>query len=42
MAVLDFTAPVTGLHADGDIGFSREYDEILKYSMNSVSATHEH
>ena len=42
MAVLDFTAPVTGLHADGGIGFSMEYDEILKYSMNSMSATHEH
>ena len=38
----DFAAHVTRLHADSDIGFSREYDEILRYSNKSVNATHEH
>jgi len=42
VAVEDFPAHVTKLHADSDIGFSREYDEILRYSMKSVNATHEH
>jgi len=42
VAVDDFPAHVTRLHADSDIGFSREYDEILRYSMKSVNATHEH
>jgi len=37
-----FAAHVTALHADSDIGFSREYDEILRYSNKSVNATHEH
>ena len=30
VAVEDFPAHVTKLHADSDIGFSREYDEILR------------
>ena len=42
VAVDDFPAHVTRLHADSDIGFSREYDEILRYSNKSVNATHEH
>ena len=42
VAVDDFPAHVSRLHADSDIGFSREYDEILRYSMKSVNATHEH
>ena len=42
VAVEDFPAHVTRLHADSDIGFSREYDEILRYSNKSVNATHEH
>ena len=42
IAVEDFPAHVTRLHADSDIGFSREYDEILRYSNKSVNATHEH
>ena len=42
VSVDDFPAHVSRLHADSDIGFSREYDEILRYSMKSVNATHEH
>jgi receptor-type tyrosine-protein phosphatase gamma len=42
LAAEDFPAHVNSLHADSDIGFSREYDEILRYSMKSVNATHEH
>ena len=30
VAVEDFPGHVTKLHADSDIGFSREYDEILR------------
>lgn len=40
--VADFTAHVAKLHADSDIGFSREYNEILRYSADSVNATSEH
>lgn len=40
--VEDFPAHVTRLHADSDIGFSREYDEILRYCTKSVNATHDH
>ena len=42
VSVEDFSAHVTRLHADSDIGFSREYDEILRYCTKSVTATHEH
>jgi len=42
VSVEDFPAHVSRLHVDSDIGFSREYDEILKYSAKSVHATHEH
>ena len=40
--VLDFPAHVARLHADSDIGFSREYNEILRYSSDGVNATSEH
>jgi len=42
VAVEDFLGHVIKLHADGDKGFSREYNEILRYSMKSVKATHKH
>ncbi|XP_040567236.1 putative receptor-type tyrosine-protein phosphatase mosPTP-1 isoform X1 [Lepeophtheirus salmonis] len=38
----DFPSHVAKLHADSDIGFSKEYDEIQKYSCTIVNATHEH
>jgi hypothetical protein len=34
--VADFAAHVASLHADSDIGFSREYNEILR-SVQSIS-----
>ena len=40
--VLDFPNHVARLHADSDIGFSREYNEILRYSSDGVNATSEH
>ena len=36
VAVDDFPAHVTRLHADSDIGFSREYDEILRLVLISL------
>ena len=42
VSVEDFPAHVTRLHADSDIGFSREYDEILRYCTKSVNASHDH
>jgi len=40
--VEDFPSHVARLHADSDIGFSREYSEILRYSVDGVNASSEH
>lgn len=37
----EFETHVSSLHVDSDVGFSKEYDEILKYCLRSVKATHE-
>ena len=37
-----FADHVADLHIDSDIGFSKEYDEIQKFSKKVVKATHEH
>ena len=42
VSVDDFPAHVGRLHADSDIGFSREYSEILRYSVDGVNASSEH
>lgn len=36
-----FPEHVAQLHMDGDIGFSKEYDEIQNYCKKNVQATHE-
>ena len=36
MHVADFAAHVARLHADSDIGFSREYNEILRWVCSRI------
>ena len=38
----DFPDHVAKLHEDSDFGFSKEYDEIQKFCLKCVKATHEH
>ena len=42
VAAANLAEHVAALHADSDIGFSREYEEIQKFCAKEVHATKEH
>lgn len=42
MPLKDIEEHVQKLHADSDIGFSKEYEEIQRYCVHDLQVTHDH